>query len=155
VTTLPTLADRINAAHAQCESATRSALEHAAEAGRLLTEAKAQAGHGNWLPWLKANVTCSERTAQVYMRIAARYEELTAGNPQTSAGLSIDGAIKLLAKPATITTATMADASLDESWPGAAGDDEFIPAPGTWVIVTRDRADDCVWVIPYVVGDDK
>jgi hypothetical protein len=50
----------------------QSAVAHAIRAGELLIEAKAQVGHGNWLPWLKANFDGSERTAQNYMRLALK-----------------------------------------------------------------------------------
>ena len=58
---LPDLASRINAAHRECESAARSAVTHALEAGRTLLEAKQQVAHGQWADWLAANVECSER----------------------------------------------------------------------------------------------
>jgi len=39
------------------------------EAGRLLTEQKAELEHGEWLPWLKENVRVNVRTAQRYMNL--------------------------------------------------------------------------------------
>ena len=38
--------------------------------GGLLTEAKAQVKHGEWLPWLKREFSMSERSAQNYMKAA-------------------------------------------------------------------------------------
>ena len=67
---LAQLAAEINACHAQALAAARTALEHARRAGLLLTEAKQACGHGQWLPWLQANVSFSERTAQGYMKVA-------------------------------------------------------------------------------------
>jgi hypothetical protein len=78
---LAQLAEQINAEHASALSAARTALEHARRAGQLLAEAKKQCPHGQWLPWLKANVSFSERTAQKYLRLAERWEELTAKAP--------------------------------------------------------------------------
>jgi hypothetical protein len=45
--------------------------------GGLLAEAKKQIPHGEWLPWLKSEVSMSERSAQKYMKaadFAAKYE---------------------------------------------------------------------------------
>ena len=39
---LPDLAEQINDHHRQCETAMNAGLQHALEAGRLLTEAKGQ-----------------------------------------------------------------------------------------------------------------
>jgi hypothetical protein len=58
------IAGRINAAHDRASAAARSAIEHAIECGRLLTEAKAQLPHGLWLPWLEANTVVGVRQAQ-------------------------------------------------------------------------------------------
>jgi hypothetical protein len=66
----PDLAARIRTAHDAVRRSLGDALRHATEAGRLLLEAKSAVGHGGWLPWLKENCGLSERTAQVYMRLA-------------------------------------------------------------------------------------
>lgn len=45
--------------------------------GRLLAEAKEKMPHGEWLPWLKNEVSMSERSAQKYIKateFAAKYE---------------------------------------------------------------------------------
>ena len=75
---LTDLAGRINAEHEKCLSAARAAISHALEAGRLLIEAKAQLGHGEWIPWMQENCRFSERTAQAYMRVVRRLPELEA-----------------------------------------------------------------------------
>ncbi len=95
---LAELAGRINAEHQQAETALRSGLEHARRAGELLIEAKGQCPHGRWLPWLEANVTFSPRTAQAYMRVADRWEELQA-KAQGLAHLTFEDGLKLLAAP--------------------------------------------------------
>jgi hypothetical protein len=61
---LPSLAAQINATHDKAHAAVRSALEHAAECGRLLLEAKASVSHGGWLPWIEANLSFGPRQAQ-------------------------------------------------------------------------------------------
>ncbi len=95
---LEALAVRINAEHRQAEAHAVSAVEHAAEAGRLLVAAKAGCAHGTWLPWLEANVAFSVRRAQEYMKVARHWDELVAKNAG-SAHLSIDGALRMLAEP--------------------------------------------------------
>jgi len=97
-TPLATLATEINLHHRQAESAIQSGLEHAHEAGRLLIEAKSQCEHGQWGPWLEANFEGSKRTARAYMQVVKRWPEIEAKR-QTSADLSIDGALRLLASP--------------------------------------------------------
>jgi hypothetical protein len=52
---LDDLAQRITTEHQQIMGAKRNIVERAMKAGDLLIQAKAKAGHGNWLNWLKAN----------------------------------------------------------------------------------------------------
>jgi hypothetical protein len=54
--------------------------------------------HGEFGPWLKENFAGSDRTARAYMRFHAHREELQAKR-QSSAVLSIDGALKALSVP--------------------------------------------------------
>jgi DUF3102 family protein len=42
------------------------------EIGERLIKAKALAGHGSWLPWLKREFGWSERTARSYIAVAER-----------------------------------------------------------------------------------
>jgi hypothetical protein len=67
---LTDLAARIRAEHEATAAALTSSVDHAMTAGDLLIEAKAQLKHGQWLPWLTEHCAMSERTAQLYMRIA-------------------------------------------------------------------------------------
>ncbi len=101
VSDLTTLATRINEEHRQAEAHAVSAVEHAAKAGRLLVAAKAGCAHGAWLPWLEANVACSVRTAQAYMRVARHWDELAAKSADP-AHLSIDGALQMLSESRTV-----------------------------------------------------
>jgi ParB-like chromosome segregation protein Spo0J len=96
VPTLVDLAARINEEHQLAETAFREGLTHAKAAGELLLQAKAKCQHGEWLPWLKANVSFSERTARNYIRVADRWGELVALNRQRVADLSYRDAINLL-----------------------------------------------------------
>ena len=72
-----TLATTINGIHSECltidnqlEMIVLQKINLVRECGIMLIEAKAQATHGQWLPWIKDNLTMSEDTAQLYMRFA-------------------------------------------------------------------------------------
>jgi hypothetical protein len=104
---LAEIAEKINAEHAQALDHARASITHARNAGVLLLEAKKRWGHGQWLPWLEANVQFSERTAQAYMRVAKRWPELEA-KAQATADLTIEDGLKLLASPKTETIAEKA-----------------------------------------------
>jgi hypothetical protein len=106
---LDTLAARINAEHRACETAVNAALEHALTAGDLLLEAKSKCPHGTWQGWLEENFEGSVRTAQAYMRVAARRDEVEAAKTQSSAPLSLDGALKALSAPKEETQPSLAE----------------------------------------------
>jgi hypothetical protein len=78
------LAVRINETHALAMQHAGKAVGFAIACGELLLEAKARVPHGQWLPWLRANVAFGERSAQGYMRIARRLP-----NPQRVADLPL------------------------------------------------------------------
>jgi hypothetical protein len=73
---LDDLAARIRTEHTAVGTALKQNLEHAMAAGDLLIEAKGQVPHGQWLPWLLDNCMISERTAQLYMRVAKNRAEI-------------------------------------------------------------------------------
>jgi hypothetical protein len=93
---LPDLAARIRAEHEATSDALRSSAEHGMAAGDLLIEAKAKVPHGQWLPWLKDNCAMSERTAQIYMRLAKNREPIEEQIRNGSADLSMNEAAALL-----------------------------------------------------------
>ena len=102
---LPILAAEINDMHQKAVHHAgaavfygQSAVESAIKAGGLLLEAKKTVAHGQWLPWLRANITFSERTAQAYMRVARRGDEI-----RSTADLSLGKALDLVAGPSRIT----------------------------------------------------
>jgi phage N-6-adenine-methyltransferase len=70
--TPPQLAIVANREHALARESRDSAVEHAWRAGQALLRAKSQLSHGQWLPWLAANFEGTVRTAQRYVRIAAK-----------------------------------------------------------------------------------
>ncbi len=71
---LDTLAVEIRHQVEQLETDLQSAVANAVRAGELLIEAKAQVKHGEWLPWLAANVPASADTAGNCMRLARNPE---------------------------------------------------------------------------------
>jgi hypothetical protein len=75
---LAQLAREINAAHKRVEKGVRDVLSHARAVGTLLIQAKARLGHGNFLPWVRANCGFTERTGQRYMKLAEHWHELVA-----------------------------------------------------------------------------
>jgi hypothetical protein len=85
-------ASEINSEHLAASDCAQTAIEHARRAGGLLIKAKQALPHGDWLPWLAANVHVSERSVQVYMKLARE-------NPQHAAGLSMRRALAELAAP--------------------------------------------------------
>jgi Protein of unknown function (DUF3102)/DNA N-6-adenine-methyltransferase (Dam) len=89
------LAVRIEAEHQAAIGAARTAIEHAVECGKLLLEAKAQIGHGGWLPWVEANLSFGDRQARKYMRLAQHFDQIGSQN----ADLTLDQAVALLASP--------------------------------------------------------
>jgi hypothetical protein len=67
---LAVLAAEIHEADGRFRCSTEEAAAAALDAGARLIEAKALLKHGQWLPWLRDHVVMSERTAQLYMRLA-------------------------------------------------------------------------------------
>ena len=69
-------ASEINRLHGEICQAARTTIEKAIRIGELLTEQKAGLKHGEWLPWLKANVEFSRQTADNYRRVYEKREDL-------------------------------------------------------------------------------
>lgn len=63
------LAVHVRQAHFEVQDHGRATVAAAMKAGALLIEAKAQTGHGEWLPWLE-RTGVPQRSAHVYMRLA-------------------------------------------------------------------------------------
>ena len=74
---LAELAQRIDAEHSAARAALERGLVHAINAGERLIEAKSALDHGQWLGWLGANCEVSQRSAQLYMRAAAKFLRAT------------------------------------------------------------------------------
>jgi Protein of unknown function (DUF3102) len=95
---LASLADAANIEHRAFEATASAAVAHAVAAGEALAKAKAQLPHGDWLPWLRANVDFSERTARRYMTIAANRTRVADMD-------SVCGALSALAGPRPASSA--------------------------------------------------
>jgi hypothetical protein len=91
---LSELIARVNNEHRQVKECVIKGAHHAIRAGELLWEAKRKAGHGRWLEWIAENCEFSERTAQLYMKLADALPQVA--NPQSIADLSLTGAIKMI-----------------------------------------------------------
>lgn len=88
----------INDEHRSFLGCAQLAIGHAKNAGEVLIKVKAALKHGEWLPWLTANVEVSERSARGYMSIAANWAQLSAKSA-TVADLTLRGALDALSKP--------------------------------------------------------
>lgn len=94
---LKEIADAANAEHTKIEDSLREGLTRAVSVGNLLNEAKKLVQHGEWRQWIADHCQFSERTAQNYMRISARYPELA--KSATVADLTYREAVAMLAEP--------------------------------------------------------
>jgi hypothetical protein len=73
---LSEVAEEISQEIGNADESWRDAAGHAIHTGELLIEAKALVEHGQWLPWLEANFSGSDRTARLYMRFAANRQQI-------------------------------------------------------------------------------
>lgn len=64
-----TTIEEINALHDELMDIGRKTLEKAIRIGGLLTSEKNKLEQGEWLSWLKANISFNKRTAQRYMNL--------------------------------------------------------------------------------------
>ncbi|UCE61588.1 MAG: DUF3102 domain-containing protein [Phycisphaerales bacterium] len=88
-TVLANLADKINDAHRKADKSRREAIAQAELVGRLLNEAKAECGHGNWSEWVRANCEFGERMARNYMALAETLPQMPAANRKRVADMSL------------------------------------------------------------------
>ena len=77
----------------------KSFTQAAVKIGELLTAAKAQLKHGDFIPWLDEHCSLQLRTAQGYMRLAERLRQMSFEDAQRVAHLSVREAIKCMAGP--------------------------------------------------------
>lgn len=61
--------EEINRLHEEISGATEPVLVKAIRIGELLTLRRKELAHGEWLPWIKANLSFSQPTASRYIRL--------------------------------------------------------------------------------------
>ncbi len=83
-----------NRLHAETISLARKSLTNAIVIGKLLTEAKDQLPHGQWLIWQRKNLTFTDRTARNYIRCFEERARLKMESLST-----LTDAYRLLAEP--------------------------------------------------------
>jgi hypothetical protein len=81
----------INRLHGETLDAARTSLDKAMRIGELLTQQKTSLEHGQWLTWIKANVSFSDQTARNYMRVYERRDD-----PKFKTVLNLADAYRLL-----------------------------------------------------------
>jgi hypothetical protein len=96
---LSSLAAAIDCEHRAALSAAMRAIEHAANCGRHLLEAKDLVPHGTWLDWVTENTEVGFRQSQKYMRLAQSWHVIE--KRTNGAHLSINGALAMIAKQCT------------------------------------------------------
>jgi hypothetical protein len=94
------IAAEINRWHQECERRAVSSVEAGIQSGIYLIRAKAVYGeHGNWLKWLEDFTILSQRTSQLYMRLANNQNILhdrTVAKYATIADLTLNGADRII-----------------------------------------------------------
>ena len=81
--TVKDAAIELNRLHGEIEGKMRSTVSDAIRAGEILANVKEKLGHGEFLPWIKANCKFSQQSASNYMRLFEYRSKLpTVGNLQ-------------------------------------------------------------------------
>lgn len=101
-TSLASLARLANQEHDQAQTCFRSGVQHAERARRALISAKGKLAHGQWTAWLAENFHGSERTAQLYMRLARHMGETDDETRNAIAEMALRDAAKDMAAPRRI-----------------------------------------------------
>jgi len=99
---LPALAKKIEGHHKAVYGALGYVLDRAMKCGDCLIEAKALVKHGEWMDWMKENVSFSQTQANKYMTLANNREKVMQhATTKFTLGenLPINDAVALLAKP--------------------------------------------------------
>jgi len=84
--------------HQEIAGHLKLSLEKAIRIGELLTEQKGSLKHGEFTPWVAANLPFTDRTARRYMKLYTERDKL-----KTDSVSDLSGAYKLLAEPKPIT----------------------------------------------------
>ncbi len=147
--TLPALSNlgtRINEQHTLAIQHASKALEHAFTCGELLIEAKSKARHGQWLPWLRENISFSERTCQSYMRLVQRKRQIRS----SAADLSVRGVLQHLSSPRRYDR-TALDDELELWLEQCQAISANRPEPGEWSIEDAQACADSIRAIDSIL----
>jgi len=87
-------AQAINNEYALMTGDMTRAVQRAIRIGEMLTEAKAQVQHGEWIPWVEQNLVFGRTQASHYMRVFRERD-----NPNVQLSEHLSQAIALLAEP--------------------------------------------------------
>lgn len=74
--TIDTAADELNRLHKGIEANLQRTVQDAVRAGEILTRVKSEKGHGEFLPWLKANCSFSPDTGERYRKLYAYHSKI-------------------------------------------------------------------------------
>lgn len=143
---LAELAARINAEHTEVVHGLKAGIEHGIQAGVLLIEAKQQLKHGHWLLWLEKHCLISERTAQLYMRLA-KYRVEIEFKSETVADLTLRSALALIANPSDRSLAAIHETLIDAEAAFVAAGEKLVAQkasmrPSEWRTWLKDNARD-------------
>lgn len=120
------MAADINRLHELANKSADEAIDYAKQAGLLLIEAKAALKHGEWLPWLEANVFVTPRQVQQYIQVAQR-------RPLPARTLASKPA------PANATPVSHIEVDAPRLFPGDPDAAEFVPEGGfVYAVVLTD-----------------
>jgi hypothetical protein len=111
---LPVLADAFKNEVEAARFSGRQVLHHVLAAGDVLLKAKKITPHGQWRHWVETCCDVSQRSAEAYMRLA-RNRRAVEAKSQSTANLTIDGALQLLAKASKQQTEGAATAGKDNT----------------------------------------
>lgn len=127
--------NQINALHAEICDKARKSLVAAVRIGELLTKQRSELKHGQWLPWVRANLTFSDDTARNYMRVFSRRDEIP-----NSSEFGLTDAYRLLAPPAVDDFETKVALALQ--FP------RLVPAPGHYICARQANPKRIAFVMP-------
>jgi Protein of unknown function (DUF3102) len=79
------VAERANLAHSQIGKRDFGSIKRMIALGKMFYAEKRRLRHGEWLPWIRDNLTFSAQTAERYIRIYLCREKVLAAKPDTLA----------------------------------------------------------------------
>lgn len=143
---LADIAAQINGMHVRANAQAREALATAKACGELLIRAKAEVKHGDWLPWIAANLSFGPRQAQKYIKLARYWDELEA---KSNSHFSLDEALSLLTSPRKSTLEILKESAPSTSWMHRIEELGLTSTQGMWLLA----GDGDVFVEPAAIHD--